>query len=96
MTISTKERLAEALRNIGLEELAQHAENGLYCELDSQLAEPFALLTFELGKINTEESCNLAHEIINGKYEQTNGEMSEWFASLPDYVNIEQMINLKR
>jgi len=83
MTISTKERLAKALREIGLEELAQHAINGLYCELDSKVAEPFALLTFELGKINTEASCNLAHEIINGKYEQTNEEISEWWSNLP-------------
>ena len=90
MTTSTKDRLAEALRNIGLEELAQHAENGLYCELGSQLAEPFALLTFELGKINTEASCSLAHEIINGKYEQTNEEMSAWFASLPNFSKEEE------
>lgn len=77
--LPTKVHLATALHAIGLDELAENAANGLYDELESHFAEPFAQLTFELGKINTPESCALANDIINGEYEATNEEIDAWF-----------------
>lgn len=78
ITLRTKDRLAIALREINHEELAQNAEQGLYDELESTLAEPLAQLTFELGKINTKESGALAIKIINGEYDNNNNEIKLW------------------
>jgi hypothetical protein len=73
----TKERLAEALREIGAEELAKNAETGMYDEMESLLQEPLAQLVFELGKINTEASYKLAQEVLDGEYYATSEEISQ-------------------
>jgi len=86
MIVSAKNRLANALREIGLEELAKKADTGIYNEFEISLDDAInytAQLTFELGKLNTEESCKLAEDIIAGKYEMTVEEMQEYFNQLP-------------
>jgi hypothetical protein len=77
--LKTKERLVEALKGIGAEELAKNAESGMYDELESLLQEPLAQLTFELGKINTEASNSLAQEVLNGEYYASADEITQLF-----------------
>lgn len=79
LTMSTKERLAEALREAGLLDLASEAERGLYDDYESPMEFPQMNLVHRLGEAATPEALAVAERVRNGDFDGTTEEAEEWF-----------------
>jgi hypothetical protein len=75
----TKERLAEALRAIGLNTLADEAARGLYDDYESPSAFPLITLVHRLGEAATPEANALAERVKDGEFDGTQEEADLWF-----------------
>lgn len=74
----TKERLAEALEQAGLPDLAAKARQGLYDDFESPLAMP----KFELVKLlRMEGEAEFAERVASGEFDNTKEESDEWMKS---------------
>lgn len=79
MTEPTKERLAAALREAGLLDLAAEAERGLYDDYESPMAFPQMNLVHRLGEVGTPEALAIADQVRNGDFDGTTEEAEAWF-----------------
>jgi hypothetical protein len=84
MTVHTKDRLAQALREIGLDKMASDAEAGRYDDFLSNSATPqmdlVARLGIATGRGNLAAAA-LARRVMNGEFDGTLEESEAWAAS---------------
>jgi len=76
---ATKDRLAAALREIGLSELADEAARGLYDDYESPMPFPLINLVHRLGEAGTPEAKALAGRVKDGDFDGTKEEADAWF-----------------
>lgn len=79
MSESTKERLATALRGIGLPTLADEAARGMYDDYESEMVFPLITLVHRLGEAMTPEANALIERIKDGEFDGTKEEADAWF-----------------
>lgn len=79
----TKDKLAEALRGIGLEDMALKAANGDYDDFIADSATPITDLVNDLAKVGSVEALALRKRAIEGEFDGTKEESDAW-ASSPD------------
>lgn len=77
----TKDKLAQELRNIGLEGMAAFAEQGKYDDYLSDSATPINDLVNELAKVGSVEALALRRRAIDGEFDATKEESDAWAAS---------------
>jgi hypothetical protein len=75
----TKERLAAALREIGLSDLADEAARGMFDDYESPNAFPLINLVHRLGEAKTPEATALAERVKNGDFDGTKEEADAWY-----------------
>ena len=75
----TKLRLAEALRGIGLDSLADEAERGMFDDYESPNPFPLINLVHRLGEAGTPEAAGLADRVRDGDFDGTQEEADLWF-----------------
>lgn len=76
-------KLTAALREAGLDELAQRAAQGYYNEFFGPLGTPELTLAAELAQAGTTQALALRQRLINGDFDAGKDESEEWAAS-PD------------
>src|SRR5262245_14265251 len=74
----TKDKLAEALHEIGLDELAEQAKLGKYDDYLSDSATPQMDLANELAKVGSVEAITLRRRVIEGDFDATIEESDAW------------------
>jgi len=82
----TKDQLAEALRKLGLTEMADKAATGYYHDFLSPLDTPTMQLCDELAKASRGNPAkdlilSLRNDVIDGKYDATKEESDDWARS---------------
>ena len=77
--MSTKERLAAALREAGLADMAEQAEQGRYDDFDSLSPTPITDLVTALREVGTPAALVLAQRAIDGDFDGTKEEGDAWF-----------------
>ena len=75
----TKDRLAAALREIGLGDMAEKAAAGHYDDYESDLVTPCTQLVIDLGKAHTRDARELAKRVKEGEFDATAEEAEEWW-----------------
>lgn len=76
-------KLAAALHEAGLLDMAKRAEAGVYNEFFGPLDTPEIVLVGELALAGTESALALRQRVINGEFDAGIEESEEWAAS-PD------------
>lgn len=79
MSEPTKERLATALRDIGLVALADEAARGMFDDYESPNPFPLINLVHRLGEAGTAEATALADRVRDGEFDGTQEEADLWF-----------------
>lgn len=79
----TKDRLGDALQEIGLSDMAVKARAGAYDDFLSDSATPIVDLVNDLAKVGTVEALALRKRAIDGEFDAT-AEESEAWANSPD------------
>lgn len=77
----TKDKLATALNQIGLTEMAEKAANGYYHDFLSPLSTPELQLVYDLKEAGTDEAMALRQRVIDGDFDASKEESDEWAAS---------------
>lgn len=85
----TKDRLAAALRDVGLNEMADRAAGGYYDDFLSPLDLPLTVLAFDLAGAAVHEKDNdragqileLRERAMSGEFDATDEESEAWAAS---------------
>lgn len=77
----TKDKLAEALDEIGLTEMAGRAREGYYHDFLSPLDFPELQLMSELMDARTPAALDLRQRVMNGEFDASREESEEWAAS---------------
>lgn len=82
----TKDMLAEALKKVGLTEMAERAATGYYHDYLSPLDFPEIQLVTDLAEASMGNPAKdlilkLREDVINGKYDASKEESDEWAAS---------------
>lgn len=75
----TKNKLAEALRKIGLNDMAERAATGYYDDYESELAAPCIQLVADLSKSRKQSAQELLKRVKNGEFDATKEERDEWY-----------------
>jgi len=81
MTQHTKDKLADALRAIGLDDMAEAAARGYYHDFLSPLDTPCIQLVSDLRATNKYAARDLAKRVINGEFDETKEEGDDWLNS---------------
>lgn len=76
-------KLAAALHEAGLDEMAKRAEQGIYNEFFGPLGTPELVLIDELAKVGSAPALALRLRVIMGEFDAGLEESEEWAAS-PD------------
>lgn len=79
----TKDKLADALENAGLNDMAAKARDGYYHDYLSPLATPCIQLADDLAAKGTPEALAVRARHLNGEFDATREESDEW-ANSPD------------
>jgi len=74
--MSTKDRLAETLREHGLDEMADLAAKGHYDDFESEIAFPLTKLVIGLRDAGKHE---LIQRVMKGEFDATASEAEAWF-----------------
>lgn len=77
----TKDRLAQALREAGLREMAAKAEKGQYDDFLSPNIQPIMDLVDELQAVGTPAAMELYRQAMAGEFDATQEEADEWARS---------------
>ena len=77
----TKDKLARALRQAGLEEMASRAEAGYYHDFMSPLPFPEMELHKDLTEAGTPAALALRELHVKGEFDASMDESTEWFDS---------------
>ena len=83
----TKDKLAKALLDAGLERMAIAAEAGFYHDFLSPLAYPTTALLNDLRSANSPASYALAQRVRDGEFDASQEEADEWAAN-PEVVRV--------
>lgn len=95
----TKDQLAEALRAIGLTEMAERAATGYYHDFLSPLDLPEMALVTALGASATQHPDKaeaieaLRRRVINGEFDASQEESEEWASSADGQAAFRSLIN---
>jgi hypothetical protein len=71
-------KLAAALREAGLDELAKRAERGYYNDFFSPLDMPALVLAADLAKAGSKEALALRERHMAGEFDASKEESDEW------------------
>ena len=77
----TKDKLAKALRKIGLTEMADKAATGYYHDFLSPLDFPEMQLVNDLMKVGTSEAMALRRRVMDGEFDASAKEGDDWAKS---------------
>jgi hypothetical protein len=77
----TKDMLAHALRDAGLNAMADLAATGYYHDFLSPLALPEIVLADDLSRANTPEALALRRRVIHGEFDASREESEAWAGS---------------
>lgn len=77
----TKDKLAAALRDIDLQEMADKAATGYYDDFLSELTMPMIQLVSDLERVGTTPALQLRKRVIEGEFDSTKEEADAWAAS---------------
>jgi len=77
----TKDLLAEALREIGLTDMATLAATGYYHDFLSPLDLPEMQLAHDLATVGTDDAMALRRRVINGEFDANLEESDAWAKS---------------
>jgi hypothetical protein len=77
----TKDQLAAALRDIGLDEMADRAATGWYHDFLSPLDMPELQLIHDLAAVGTPDAMALRSRVMDGEFDANEAESDEWAAS---------------
>src|SRR5262245_5429385 len=77
----TKDRLAQVLRNMKLDALAERAADGEFDDFLSDHVNPQMVLADELAKIGNTSAMYLRKRLINGDFDATKEESEAWAQS---------------
>lgn len=77
----TKDKLAQALRDAGLDEIAARAAAGHYDDYLSPLDTPELALMAELRASGTPDAMALRQRVMDGDFDATSEEADAWAAS---------------
>lgn len=91
----TKDKLAAALRAIGLNEMADKAATGYYHDFLSPIELPEIQLINDLGIAGTPEAMALRLRVINGDFDASKEESDEWAASEDGQIAFNKLIKLQ-
>jgi hypothetical protein len=93
----TKDKLAEALRKVGLDKLAEAAAGGYYHDFLSPLDLPELTLvndlTISAGGPKREEILALRRDVIEGKFDASKEESDEWMQSPEGQEAYRRLVN---
>jgi hypothetical protein len=78
--MKTKDRLAEALRAIGLDEMAKTAATGYYDDFESPHPQPIIQLIHDLMRAKTRDARLLAQRVKDGEFDASADEGDIWYA----------------
>ena len=81
MSNHTKDKLADALMQIGLMNMSLQARGGYYHDFLSPLDTPEIQLMNDLAKVGTPEAMALRQRVINGEFDASKEESEEWAVS---------------
>jgi hypothetical protein len=81
MNMHTKDFLAQELRKIGLDEMADKAATGYYHDFLSPLDFPEMALVNDLMKVGTPQAKALRRRVMDGEFDASREESDEWAAS---------------
>lgn len=91
-TIRTKDRLAAALREAGLEEIAQEAERGLYDDYESPNPMPLHSLVHRLSEQRTPAATAIIERVKAGDFDATKEEADAWARSEEGQATFRELI----
>jgi hypothetical protein len=77
----TKDKLAQALREIKLEEMGNKAAMGEYDDFLAESATAILDLVNDLARVGTVEALALRRRVINGEFDATKEESDAWAKS---------------
>ena len=92
MAERTKDRLAAALREIGLDEIAREAERGLYDDYESPNAMPIHSLVHRLTEEGSPAALALAERAKAGDFDGTKEEANAWATSPEGQAMLRELI----
>jgi len=88
-------KLAAALHEAGIEDLAKLAEDGYYNEFFGPLDLPELALVHDLQKVGTKEALALRLRVINGDFDAGKEESEEWAKSADGQDAFRRLIERK-
>jgi len=91
----TKDRLAKALSDAGLHEMALKASQGFYHDFLSPLAQPEMQLDADLIEAGTPAATELRKQHHNGEFDASAEESEAWAASSEGQDTMRQLIRPK-
>lgn len=77
----TKDKLAQALREAGLDAMAAKAAEGFYHDFLSPLDMPCLALAQHLAEVGTPAALAVRRRHMNGEFDATKEESDDWAAS---------------
>ncbi len=95
----SKDRLAQELHKIGLDEMAKKAASGMYHDYLSPLAAPALQLNFDLleASISGNKQANeLRLRYIDGEFDTTKEESDEWMKNPEGVAAFRELIRNKK
>ena len=87
----TKDKLAVALSDIGLDDMATKAANGYYDDFLSPIAMPMTALLAELAHVGSVEALALRRKVMDGAFDATPAEAEEWASSLEGQATMRRL-----
>jgi hypothetical protein len=91
----TKDKLALALMEAGLDEMAARAATGHYHDFLSPLPFPEMQLAYDLGRVGTPEATALCERVSNGEFDASNEESEAWADSPEGQTAFRNLMRLK-
>lgn len=91
MTMHTKDKLAEALREAELPFMADKAAAGYYHDFLSPLDLPTTALVADLAAAATPAAMELRLRVMNGEFDASEEESNDWAASPEGQAALKQL-----
>lgn len=89
----TKDKLAAALREIDLQEMADKAAAGYYDDFLSELALPTIELVNDLERVGTGPARQIRKRVIEGEFDSTAQEAEAWAESPEGQETLSQLLD---
>lgn len=89
----TKDKLAAALRDIDLQEMADKAAAGYYHDFLSELDLPTIALVKDLERVGTTPALQLRKRVLEGEFDATKEEADAWAESPEGQETLSQLLD---